>query len=197
MPIPGNSQSQLAQITSKCLSGEYLKSYESDVIQGWWPGFGRGHQMWTSKNRARYDRSKLRYPSDLTDNEWRLVEPLIPPGKRGGDKRTVVMREVVNGLMYVLSTGCQWRAIPKDLPPKSTVHGYFNLWTYDGTLKRMHHALYEQCREQEQREASPTAAIIDSQSVKSAEKGGPASTRMATMRAKRSRARSAIFSSTH
>ena len=119
--------------------------------------------MWTSKNRARYDRSKLRYPSDLTDNEWRLVEPLIPPGKRGGDKRTVVMREVVNGLMYVLSTGCQWRAIPKDLPPKSTVHDYFDLWTYDGTLKRMHHALYEQCREQEQREASPTAAIIDSQ----------------------------------
>ena len=147
--------------------------------------------MWTSKNRARYDRSKLLYPSDLTDNEWRLVEPLIPPGKRGGDKRTVVMREVVNGLMYVLSTGCQWRAIPKDLPPKSTVHDYFDLWTYDGTLKRMHHALYEQCREQEQREASPTAAIIDSQSVKSAEKGGPASTRMATMRAKRSRARSA------
>ena len=151
--------------------------------------------MWMSKNRARYDRSKLRYPSDLIDNEWRLVEPLIPPGKRGGDKRTVVMREVVNGLKYVLSTGCQWRAIPKDLPPKSTVHDYFDLWTYDGTLKRMHHALYEQCREQEQREASPTAAIIDSQSVKSAE-GGPASTRMATMRAKRSRARSAIFSST-
>jgi transposase len=153
--------------------------------------------MWTSKNRGRYDRSKLRYPSDLTDDEWQLVEPLIPPGKRGGDKRTVVMREVINGLMYVLSTGCQWRAIPKDLPPKSTVHGYFDLWTYDGTLVRMHHALYEQCREREQREASPTAAIIDSQSVKSAEKGGPASTRMAMMRARRSRARSGIFSSTH
>ena len=74
--------------------------------------------MWTSKNRARYDRSKLRYPSDLTDGEWGLVEPLIPPGKTGGGKRTVVMREVVNGLMYILSTGCQWRAIPKDLPPK-------------------------------------------------------------------------------
>ena len=107
----------------------------SDVIQGWWPVIWKGHQMWTSKNRARYDRSKLRYPSDLTDDEWQLVEPLIPPGKRGGDKRTVVMREVVNGLMYVLSTGCQWRAIPKDLPPKSTVHDYFDLWTYDGTLK--------------------------------------------------------------
>src|SRR6266478_7114584 len=79
--------------------------------------------MWTSKNRARYDRSKLRYPSDLTDEEWGLVEPLIPPGKTGGGKRTVIMREVVNGLMYILSTGCQWRAIPKDLPPRSSVYG--------------------------------------------------------------------------
>jgi transposase len=130
--------------------------------------------MWTSKNRARYDRSRLRYPSDLTDDEWGLVEPLIPPCKTGGGKRTVIMREVVNGLMYILSTGCQWRAIPKDLPPRSSVYDYFDLWTYDGTLERIHHALYEQCREREQREASPTAAIIDSQSVKSAEKGGRA-----------------------
>ena len=68
----------------------------------------------------------------------------------------MIMREVVNGLMYVLSTGCQWRAIPKDLPPKSTVYDYFDLWTYDGTLRRIHHVLYEQCREQAQREASPT-----------------------------------------
>ena len=77
--------------------------------------------MWTTENRGRYDRSQLRYPSDLTDEEWKHVEPLIPPGKRGGGKRTVAMREVVNGLMYILSTGCQWAAIPKDLPPKSTV----------------------------------------------------------------------------
>ena len=139
--------------------------------------------MWTPENRARYDRSKQRYPSDLTDSEWKLVEPLIPPAKRGGDKRTVDLREVMNGVMYVLTTGCQWRAMPKDLPPKSTVHGYFDLWTYDGTLDRIHHALYEQCREQEQREASPTAAIIDSQSVKSAEKGGPGSIRTGSMRA--------------
>jgi transposase len=131
---------------------------------------GGGSPMWTSKNRGRYDRSKLRYPSDLTDDEWRPVEPLIPPGRRGGGKRTVIMREVMNGLMYVLSTGCQWRAIPNDLPPKSTIYDYFDLWTYDGTLERIHHALYEQCREQAQREVSPTAAIIDSQSVKSAEK---------------------------
>ena len=109
----------------------------------------------------------------------------------------MVMREVVNGLMYILSTGCQWRAIPKDLPPKSSVYDYFDLWTYDGTLKRIHHVLYEQCREQAQREASPTAAIIDSQSVKSAEKGGPALIRTVTMRARRSRARSGTFLSTH
>src|SRR5205085_7595993 len=148
--------------------------------------------MWTSQNRARYDRSKLRYPSDLTDDEWGLIEPLIPPGKKGGGKRTVNLREVVNGLMYILSTGCQWRAIPKDLPPKSTVHNYFDLWTYDGTLDRIHHALYERCREQAGREASPSAAIIDSQSVKSAEKGGSRSTPAAMMRARRSRARSAM-----
>lgn len=150
--------------------------------------------MWTAKNRPRYNRDKLRYPSDLTDEEWALVEPLIPPGKRGGGKRTVVMREVMNGVMYVLSTGCQWRAIPKDLPPRSTLYDYFDLWSWDGTLERIHHALYVECREQEDREASPTAAIIDSQSVKSAEKGGRASIRMATMQVKRSRARSATFS---
>jgi transposase len=148
--------------------------------------------MWTNENRHRYDRSHLRYPSDLTDAEWALVEPLIPPAKRGGGKRTVNMREVVNGLMYVLSTGCQWRALPKDLPARSTVNGYFVLWDYDGTLDRIHHALYVKGREQAGRAASPSAAIIDSQSVKSAEKGDLASTAMASMRARRSRARSAI-----
>ena len=128
--------------------------------------------MWTKENRGRYDRSRLRYPSDLTDDEWALVAPLIPPAKRGGNKRTVDLREVVNGLMYVLSTGCQWRAIPKDLPARSTVSDYFLRWDYDGTLDRIHHTLYVKCREQADREPNPTAAIIDSQSVKSAEKGG-------------------------
>ena len=71
--------------------------------------------MWTAENRVRYDRSKLRYPTDLTDDEWALVDPLIPPAKRGGNKRSVNMREVVNGLMYILGTGCQWAALPKDL----------------------------------------------------------------------------------
>ena len=77
--------------------------------------------MWTNKNRAQYDRSKLRYPSDVTDDEWAIIGPLIPPAKRGGNKRTVDERQVVNGLMYILSTGCQWAALPKDLPPRSTV----------------------------------------------------------------------------
>lgn len=133
--------------------------------------------MWTDENRARYDRDHLRYPSDLTDEEWAHIAPLIPPAKRGGGKRRVDVRAVVNGLMYILSTGCQWRYLPKDLPPRSTVNGYFGLWRWDGTLDRMHHALYLECREKAEREASPTAAIIDSQSVKSAEKGGPASIR--------------------
>ena len=148
--------------------------------------------MWTQENRGRYDRSKLRYPSDLTDAEWALVEPLIPPAKPGGNRRHVDEREIVNALMYILSTGCQWRALPKDLPPRSTVHDYFDLWSWDGTLDRIHHALYVKCREQAGREASPTAAIIDSQSVKAAEKGGPGSIRTAMTRARRSRARSAI-----
>ena len=148
--------------------------------------------MWTAENRGRYDRSKLRYPSDLTNEEWGLVEPLIPPGK--GNMRRVNVREVMNGVMYILSTGCQWRAIPKDLPPRSTLFDYLDLWSYDGTLDRIHHALYVECREKGEREASPTAAIIDSQSVKSAEKGGLASIRMAMMQARKSRARNAIFS---
>ena len=91
------------------------------------------------------------------------------------------MREVVNGVMYVLSTGCQWRYIPKDLPPRSTVNGYFCLWAWDGTLQKIHHTLYVKCREHAAREASPSTCVIDSQSVKSAEKGGLASTHTALM----------------
>ena len=130
--------------------------------------------MWTEENRGRYDRSKLRYPSDLSDEEWALIEPLIPAAKKGGNKRTVNERQVVNGIMYILSTGCQWGALPKDLPPRSTVNDYFRRWSEDGTLDRIHHVLYVKCREQADRRASPTVAIIDSQSVKSAEKGGVA-----------------------
>jgi transposase len=148
--------------------------------------------MWTTENRCLYDRSHLRYESDLTDEEWAEIGPQIPPAKPGGNKRTVNIREIVNGLMYILSTGCQWNAIPRDLARKSTIHDYLDRWRDDRTLDHIHHALYVKCREQLDREPSPTAAVIDSQSVKSAEKGGSASIHTGTTRARKSKARSDI-----
>jgi transposase len=147
--------------------------------------------MWTIQNRARYTRDKLRYPSDMTEKEWAEIAPLIPPARRGGRKRTVNIREVFNGLLYVLSTGCQGRALPKDFPPRSTVFDYLGLWQADGTLRRIHAALYVKCRERQDRTASPTACIIDSQSVKSAEKGGGGLSHRGLTRANESKARSA------
>jgi len=151
--------------------------------------------MWKSEHRRTADRRGLRYPSDLTDAEWALVEPMIPPAKRGGRKRSVNLREVLNGIFYVLSTGCQWNAVPTDLPPKSTLYDYLDLWDWDGTLERVHHALYVAVREREGREASPTVAIIDAQSAKGAQKGGRRSIPRVSMRARRSRVASGIFSS--
>jgi transposase len=152
--------------------------------------------MWKPEHRVAADRSGLRYPSDLTDAEWRRIEPEIPPAKRGGRPREVDLREVFNAICYVLSTGCQWKALPKDLAAKSTAHHYFMLWDWDGTLERIHHALYVEAREQAGRDASPTTAIIDSQSAKAAQKGARRSIRRASTRARRSRAASATSSST-
>src|SRR5271156_6251916 len=152
--------------------------------------------MWKPEHRRAADRRGLRYPSDLTDAEWAIVEPMIPPAKHGGRKRSVNVREVLNGIFYVLSTGCQWPALPKDLPPKSTVWDYLDLWEWNGTLERIHHALYVETRERAGREASPTAAIIDSQSGKAAQKGVLRSTRKASMRARKSSGASATFWST-
>src|SRR5260370_36910099 len=101
--------------------------------------------MWSAANRPRYDRDKLRYPSDLTAEEWALIGPLIPKAKRGGRRRSVDVREVVNGLMYVLSTGCQWRAGPQDLPPKRTLVRYFGFWAYEGVVDQISYALFLQC----------------------------------------------------
>jgi len=126
--------------------------------------------MWKPEHRRAADRRGLRYPSDLTDTEWALVAPLIRPAKRGGRPRTVDVREVLNAIFYV---GCQWKALPHDLPPRSTVWDYLDRWEWDGTLSRIHHALYVEVREQAGREASPTTAIIDSQSAKGAPKGAP------------------------
>ena len=97
--------------------------------------------MWTIENRRRHDRDHLRHPSDLTDAEWAPIAPPIPPAKRGGRGREVVERAIVDGIMYVLSTGCRWRALPNDLPPRSTVHAYLGRRQWDGTLERLHHAL--------------------------------------------------------
>ena len=152
--------------------------------------------MWTPEHRRAADRRGLRYPSDLTDAEWALVEPMIPPAKHGGRRRAVNIREVLNGIFYVLSTGCQWNAIPKDLPPKSTIYDYLDLWDWNGTLERIHHALYVAAREKAGREASPTVAIIDAQTAKGAQKGGLRSIRRAMTRARRSRAASGTFLST-
>ncbi len=170
---------------------EGVEGVESAVILSAAP-IRRGAFMWTNENRDRYNREHLRYPSDLTDAEWALIAPLIPPAKHGGHPREVDEREIINGILYLLSTGCQWRALPKDVPPRSTVYDYLTRWEWDGTIDRIHHELYVRCREEAGREASPTAAIIDSQSVKSAEKGGAISIRQAMTQARKSKARSAM-----
>src|SRR2546427_6673046 len=117
--------------------------------------------MWTAQNRRRYDRSRLRYPSDLTDDEWAHVATLIPPAKPGGNKRSVDVREVMNGIMYILSTGCQWRALPQELPPRGTRFGSFDFWSWAGTPGRIHHPLFLGWRGQGGRAATPPAALID------------------------------------
>ena len=131
------------------------------------------------------------YPSDLTDEQWALLAPLLPDAKPGGRPRSVDLREVVNGLLYVLRTGCPWRHLPHDLPPWGTVWAYFRRWRDDGTLDRLHDELRAQVRQAAGRDPQPSAAILDSQSVKTAEKGG----RAATTLARRFRGASATLSS--
>ena len=115
--------------------------------------------MWTKKNRARYERKGLRYESDLTDEEYALIVGFLPP------ERSVSRRSLVNGILYVLTTGCQWRQLPKDFPPKSTTHDYFVELQCTGVLKRIHNALHAEVRSLEGKSETPTLAIVDSQTV--------------------------------
>jgi transposase len=121
---------------------------------------------WTPATRLDYERATGRYASDVTHREWALIAPLLPPPKRRGRPRTTDLREVLNAIFYLLTTGCQWSMLPRDFPPRATVHRYFGAWQKDETWARIHDALYIECRDLEGREEQPSAAIIDSQSVK-------------------------------
>jgi putative transposase len=126
------------------------------------------------------------YPTDVTDAQWAILEPLLPPESLRGRPREVSLREIVNALLYVLRTGCAWDYLPHDLPPSDTVYGYFRKWQADGTLEHLHDTLRRRVRAQAGKNPEPTAAIIDSQSVKTTEKGGSPA-RSGTMRGRKSK----------
>ncbi|MDQ3558361.1 MAG: IS5 family transposase [Pseudomonadota bacterium] len=128
---------------------------------------------WTEITRKQYRREGLRYASDVTDEEWSLIAPFMPEPNRIGRPRTTDLRAVVEALLYIAATGCQWRQLPKDFPPVSTVQGFFYSWSREGRWLTINHALVMDAREKAGREASPTAGVIDSQSVKTTESGGP------------------------
>ena len=129
--------------------------------------------MWTPTTRRQHSRARLRYETDLTDTEWAVIAPMMPEPASRGRPPVWTMREVLNAIFYVLRGGIAWRLIPKDLPPRSTTFGYFSRWRDEGLFGRINHTLVMADRERAGREASPTAAVLDSQSVKTTESGGP------------------------
>ena len=128
---------------------------------------------WTEITRSKYRRDGLRYASDTTEGEWAVIEPYMPSSARCGRPREASLREVVNAIFYIAQTGCQWRMLPRDFPPFTTVQRYFYAWREEGRWQVINHALLMAVREAEGRMASPSAGIIDSQSVKTTEAGGP------------------------
>ncbi len=121
---------------------------------------------WTAGTRGDYVRASGAYASDVTDREWALIAPHLPAARPGGRPRSACLRRVVNAVFYLLQAGCQWRMLPRDFPPRSTVYGYFRAWIAAGVWAHVHDVLYRRVRDLEGREESPSAAIIDSQSVK-------------------------------
>ena len=129
--------------------------------------------MWTEITRRKYEREGQRYASDLTDAEWAVIAPHMPAVKRLGRPRETELRSVLDAILYIARTGCQWRMLPKDFPPFTTVQGYFYDWRDDGLFEKINFELLLQTREAAGREASPSAGVIDRQSVKTTESGGP------------------------
>jgi transposase len=129
--------------------------------------------VWTEITRTKYCRDGLRYASDTTDEEWAMIAPHMPCKNRRGRPRVTAMRALVNSIFFIAQSGCQWRLLPKEFPPYTTVQRYFYRWRDDGTWQKINHHLVMMAREADGREASPTAGVIDSQSVKTTEAGGP------------------------